>query len=258
MIGTESCCRRTRQYANIQKLFLSSSSSSSDSRDSPTRTHLSTEDALDLVRFQRRQEELKRAKREQKLPPHPSLDPKEVVELTLNELRNAPYYDFDPLKPTCHPGVEMLWQTSTWNWQQTMAAAVGCGGSSSGTNTSSNNGEDDNLAIPTCTQKSIVSALGRLFARPGQQFAILVGQENANYWIDFPTDVLHWSDEECWLECRLRDAETNDLLVVLGWTLKMRECAGQSCWLVDVLDWQDFRNDYRPGIGREEWERICG
>ena len=29
-------------------------------------------------------------------------------------------------------------------------------------------------------------------------------------------------------------------------------------WLVDGIDWQDFRDRYRPGIGREEWMRICG
>ena len=30
------------------------------------------------------------------------------------------------------------------------------------------------------------------------------------------------------------------------------------CWLLDGIDWQDFRDEFRPGLGREEWERICG
>ena len=38
----------------------------------------------------------------------------------------------------------------------------------------------------------------------------------------------------------------------------MRRREDDGAWLIDGIDWQDFRDDYRPGIGREEWERICG
>jgi hypothetical protein len=39
---------------------------------------------------------------------------------------------------------------------------------------------------------------------------------------------------------------------------QQEEDSSSSAWLVDGIDWQDFRERYRPGIGREEWERICG
>jgi hypothetical protein len=56
------------------------------------------------------------------------------------------------------------------------------------------------------------------------------------------------------VECRLRNKQTDFLLIVIGWSLQQ---SGDK-WLVDGMDWQDFREKYRPGIGREEWERICG
>ncbi|CAB9515964.1 expressed unknown protein [Seminavis robusta] len=197
---------------------------------------LSPEDAFDLERFQRRQQALED---EARRPPHPSLGPQQVVQSVLTLLRQSPhFFDYDPLKPRPHPGVSVLWDASTDEWRQTMAAMVGMGNST----------QEPIIVVP---------ALGRFLARPQQQFAILMGMENRDYWIDFPTDVIEWSDEEAWLECRLRDGSSNDeLLVVLGWTLT-REHANDA-WYIHSFDWQDFRNDYRPGIGREEWERICG
>lgn len=50
--------------------------------------------------------------------------------------------------------------------------------------------------------------------------------------------------------------EHGKLLVKLGWSLVRREEDG--AWIMDGLDWQDFREEFRPGIGREEWVRICG
>mmetsp|Transcript_20641 Transcript_20641/g.29943 ORF Transcript_20641/g.29943 Transcript_20641/m.29943 type:complete len:120 (-) Transcript_20641:339-698(-) len=77
-----------------------------------------------------------------------------------------------------------------------------------------------------------------------------------DYTISFPNDPVDYDDGMCWLECRLRDAQDDELLVVMGWTLQKREEDG--AWLIHNIDWQDFRDKFRPGIGREEWERICG
>ena len=79
----------------------------------------------------------------------------------------------------------------------------------------------------------------------------------------------------CWVESRLRSPEDDQLLVVVGWSLQRRLVEDEQealnsnnsscniskftpCWFLDGIDWQDFRDEFRPGIGREEWERICG
>ena len=81
-------------------------------------------------------------------------------------------------------------------------------------------------------------------------------KEDGYYTIEFPSDTLDYSDGAAWVECRLRDKQSDALLVVLGWSMEQRGSDGS--WLIDGIDWQDFREKYRPGIGREEWERICG
>jgi len=89
-------------------------------------------------------------------------------------------------------------------------------------------------------------------------------------------DVLDYEDGTCWVVCELRETVSGRLLVILGWELvrsttdrrqieyeKSEEERGDydasnGAWLIESLDWQDFRDAYRPGIGREEWVRICG
>ena len=254
---------------NEEEGASSSSPASSSSSSSSSSPSLAPEDALDLIRFQRRQEQLEKQRlaqqQQQPLPPHPSLEPQQVVTAVLQDLRATPhYYDFDPLRPRPHPGVACLWEASTVEWQQTMAAMVGLAAPTTTAPTpTTNNAADDATPI-------VVAALGRFLARPQQQFAILLGMEDANYQIEYPTDVIEWSDDEAWLECRLRSAADGELLVVLGWTFhrQPQQPASSSsssssdddsrCWYIHAFDWQDFRNDYRPGMGREEWERICG
>eukprot|EP00555_Chaetoceros_dichaeta_P012918 CAMPEP_0198263086 /NCGR_PEP_ID=MMETSP1447-20131203/11501_1 /TAXON_ID=420782 /ORGANISM="Chaetoceros dichaeta, Strain CCMP1751" /LENGTH=270 /DNA_ID=CAMNT_0043951563 /DNA_START=261 /DNA_END=1070 /DNA_ORIENTATION=+ len=89
-------------------------------------------------------------------------------------------------------------------------------------------------------------------------------------------DILDYEDGTCWVVCELRDVVSEELLVVLGWEL-VRSCSNSiynnssvgemecreveekdhetddGAWLVESLTWQDFRDAYRPGIGREEW-----
>ena len=223
------------------------SNTPADQSSEKINNNLAPEDALDLIRFQRRQQQLLQEQQRQQpqpLPPHASLEPQQVVTALLETLRAAPhYYEFDTLRARPHPGVVRLWQASTNEWRETMARMVGC-------TTDDNNDKDDEQTI---------SALGRFLGRPGQQFAILLGTEDEGYDIDYPTDVIEWSEDEAWLECRLRESSDGELLVVLGWTLhKQNANDGDKSWYIHSFDWQDFRNDYRPGIGREEWERICG
>ena len=45
-------------------------------------------------------------------------------------------------------------------------------------------------------------------------------------------------------------------LVKLGWELSRREADG--CWVTRAWHWHDFRDEFRPGLGQEEWPRICG
>lgn len=106
---------------------------------------------------------------------------------------------------------------------------------------------------------------------------------------DFPSDPVIFEEDEddkdgekrseserivdhCWIESRLRSPKDNTLLAVVGWSLQRRQIIQEeqksdfgnnsnnltTCWLLDGIDWQDFRDEFRPGIGREEWERICG
>lgn len=92
--------------------------------------------------------------------------------------------------------------------------------------------------------------------RPNQQFAIIMGVEDRGFQVIFPSDIVQYDDNECWIECRFYSPDKNELLVVIGWTLLRQD--DNKCWLIHQMDWQDFRDAYRPGIGREEWERICG
>jgi hypothetical protein len=262
-------------------------------------SNLSSEDAFDLERFQRRRQQQRNMdSNDTTSTTTTSLQPKEVVVSILEALRSVPhYYDFDPYKPNKqHPGVAMLWHCSTYSWQRTLATMVG-GRRDSRTKDNStavekftdNNNLRASNQISKCSkfnkifslEEQIIPALGRLFSRPKQQFAILMGIENSNYMIEFPTEVVEWSDDEVWFECRLRDKYHDTLLVVLGWTMLRKQQMQYSniiddydiddvnnnsnnqnnnfySWYIHSIEWQDFRDEYRPGIGREEWERICG
>ena len=74
-----------------------------------------------------------------------------------------------------------------------------------------------------------------------------------DYFIDFSSDIVDHGDGKCWLECRLYDKKDGELLVVSGWELQKNPISGG--WLMDRIDWQDFRDAFYPGLGREEWAR---
>jgi hypothetical protein len=201
-------------------------------------------EALALEQFKRRKSQVERkaVQTQWQRPPNPLLSPTELVSALLDALRQP---------QTQRSGVVALLETSTNAWRQTLAQSVGA------------------PTVPEmATNDQVAPPLEIALGRHGNQFAILLGVEDAGYTIDFPTDTLDYGDGTCWVECRLRarartesesesdDDDTDELLVVMGWSLHQRGSDG--AWLVDGLDWQDFREAYRPGIGREEWERICG
>jgi len=132
------------------------------------------------------------------------------------------------------------------------------------------------VGAPVGTEEELIfRALSTSMERDNNQFGILVGlgtdfdsnindnpsdefatEDDGYYTVEFPWDTLDYYDGTAWVECRLRDKQSDTLLVVLGWSMEQRD--GDGAWLIDGIDWQDFREKYRPGIGREEWERICG
>jgi hypothetical protein len=176
-------------------------------------------------------------------PPKASLKPTQVVEAIMHGLL-SPY---DPLPDS---GFRLLLQTASPRWRNAIVSSVGGGGTMTSTSSSSSSGlnVDSPLGMDL-----VASALGSSMGRPHNQFAILVG-EGEDYVLDFPTEPLDFGDGTCWIECRLRDKQSGELLVITGWDLCQRDGGeNDSPWMVDWIYWQDFRDEFRPGVGREEW-----
>ena len=195
--------------------------------------------------------------------------PNEFVTQILRELR------YPKLYPNHLSGVLMLLQSSIHTWRQILYKSIGCN-----VDPPKITGQNNNTVDETKIAQSLLSALSNI----NSQFGILVGVANEKEFVlDFPTEPVEYeetdyeeSDDDdqnasndsssscCWLECRVRDKFTDELLIVMGWTLVLvqkkqsQSSTSTSKWYIDSLDWQDFRDDFRPGIGREEWERICG
>jgi hypothetical protein len=211
---------------------------------------LKESDELSLERFRRRRIAVASAIEAERSRRPPSnlvqfADAKAVVTSVLDGLRC-------PHVPAPYFGYEILYTSSTERWREVLRKSIGA-------------------PSKMMEEGLIFRALGTSIERPRNQFAILVRTDmnylvasddsdveflNGRYEIEFPQDTLDYYDGTAWLECRLRDGKSDALLAVLGWSMKRREDDGS--WLIDGIDWQDFRDEYRPGIGREEWERICG
>lgn len=172
---------------------------------------------LQRLRLEALEEELRR-------PPSPEFSAEQLVK----EVMNGLLFPYDPLPDA---GFRMMLRTATKKWRNVILHSVGA-----------NDDADLELAA-----SALGDAMGRLPHK--NQFAILVG-EGEKYVLDFPAESLDYGDGTCWVECRLRDKATDKLLVITGWDLRKRE---DGAWLVDSIEWQDFRAEFRPGIGREEW-----
>ena len=203
-----------------------------------TTTKSAFEDDLFLERFKRRRDEAASKINAERInrPPSTNMTPKEVVTSILDGL-------LSPHDPLPYFGYEILYTSCTDEWKETLRKSVGA---------------------PDDTEEGLIyRVLSTSIERTDTQFGILVGMaeerddgNSGDYIVDFPFDTLDYYDGTAWLECRLRDEQSDTLLAVLGWSFKQRDCDG--VWLIDGIDWQDFRETFRPGIGREEWERICG
>lgn len=189
-----------------------------------------------------------------KLPPNPNLSPTEFVSVILAELRRPDYH-----MPQL--GFRTLLRSSSEKWKNALINSIGV---PEGANPS---------------EDQLISALASAMSRPHNQYQILVEDSNdasfeinmddagvhssssnsqsesKSYALYFPGDVVDYLDGQCWLETQLRHPKTGKLLCIIGWSLVQND---RKEWLVDRIDWQDFRDEFRPGIGREEWMRICG
>jgi len=90
------------------------------------------------------------------------------------------------------------------------------------------------------------------------QYHLLLDRETTH---EFPSDCLQLDDEEAFQDIALFSSKDQRVVdAKLGWTLRRQPGAdgASSCWLVSDLTWHDFRPRFRPGIGQEEWPRICG
>lgn len=140
----------------------------------------------------------------------------------------------DNADPLPESGFRVLLRTATDEWKDAIYHAVG--------------------APPNASEDMVASALGEAIGRPDNQYALLVG-EAEEYFSTFPNEPLDYYDGTAWVECRLRDKRDDSLLVCTGWQLQRNK---DGAWMVAGIDWQDFRDKFRPGVGREEWMRICG
>lgn len=98
----------------------------------------------------------------------------------------------------------------------------------------------------------VVQSLDRALRRTDKQWGLLVTED---YAIEFPSDPVNYEDGSgCWIECRLRSTNNaDDLLVAMGCQLEPAPNGGAGGWLINSIDWQDFRDDFSPGLGRDEW-----
>jgi hypothetical protein len=172
--------------------------------------------------------------KQMQLPPNPNLSAEEFVAVLLEQLHN-------PCVPLS--GFRSLIRSSSCEWKSKLRESIG---------------------VPRSMdidEETFANALFSAMSRPNNQYEILVqdrgdGSGDANYALHFPGDVVDYQDGcGCWVETQLRHPVSGRLFAILGWSLVSDE---NGAWLVDRLDWQDFRDDFRPGIGREEWMRICG
>ncbi|CAJ1967648.1 unnamed protein product [Cylindrotheca closterium] len=191
----------------------------------------SAEVDLPLDSYQQRKQSYQRkvAKEILRRPPNPFLSPVDFVQELLRELRQP--HD-------SQSGYLCLLESSTFEWRRILFGSIGA-------------------SIDTATNAEVAAFLEGLFRKKDNQFGILVGADDDDeegYLLEFPADFE--SGKEAWVECRLFSVTNGELLAVTGWCLEQR--APDGAWQLNRLDWQDFRDKYRPGLGREEWERICG
>jgi hypothetical protein len=119
------------------------------------------------------------------------------------------------------------------------------------------------LAAPVSAgEEQVALSLTSTMRKPDNQFAILMGAAEP-FVATFPSDpVINADDNTAWVECRLRQADATDkLLVTMGISLvrsggeENEKKTNNNQWLIAALDWQDFRDAFYPGLSGREWLR---
>lgn len=196
-----------------------------------------------------------------KLPPNPSLSPVEFIIAVLEELRHP-----DSHMP--QSGFRTLLRSSSERWKLALKKSIGVP-----SHLEMNRNDPMNSSTSTdglVSEDALVSSLAAAMTRPNNQYKILVqdcledeqGEEKkgknkveTGYSLSVSEDIIDYNDGKCWVQAQLRHPTNGQLYAILGWSLKRNT---EGAWLIDWLDWQDFRDEFRPGYGREEWMRICG
>ena len=118
--------------------------------------------------------------------------------------------------------------------------------------------------------------LSALFSEPNSQYGLFLDSTVA---FTYPSDVFDLGDkafQDVALEATVGTSwgRPGQVLAKLGFELARvdmaaaksvaggtgwpRGSACSGCWLIESIIWHDFRDGFRPGIGQEEWTRICG
>eukprot|EP00961_Rhodomonas_salina_P190476 2569920-Rhodomonas_salina.2 len=160
--------------------------------------------------------------------PGPELTPEEVITQTLKSLQNIddPYFD---------AGVEVLLRLASDRFKLQLRWLVGS------------------------SQKPGV--LSSVFRNENTQFHLLLCAHEHH----FPFDTYHIDDHRVFVDCQIDAPQSGSgdakgrkwtgMMAKLGFEM-IRDDGG--VWLFDSIIWHDFRDGFRPGIGQEEWPRICG
>lgn len=136
------------------------------------------------------------------------------------------------LDPDTNHRMKRLLHSSTHNWRSKIYDAIG--------------------APASADEDQVAASLAAAMRNADNQFALLLGMAE-DYEFSFPSDAVDHHDGKCWIECRLHNKKDGKLLVVSGWELQKNFMNGS--WMLDRIDWQDFRDAFYPGLGREEWCR---
>ena len=67
----------------------------------------------------------------------------------------------------------------------------------------------------------------------------------------FPSDPVVDDAHTVWVECQLRSLAKDELWVTMG----IRLVRNDNEWKIDDLQWQDFRDEFYPGLSGREWLR---
>ena len=165
---------------------------------------------------------------------NPNLSPVEFVSKILECL-------LQPDDPLPNSGYRVLLRSSSPKWKREIQKALGVPSKYS----------DENIV----NEEILASALGSALMRPNNQFGILVNNDD-DYQLQIG-NILDYQDGTCWVGSRLVSSSTtleHKVLVIIGWQLV--KPPHMDTWTIESIEWQDFRDAYRPGIGREEWSQI--